>query len=126
MTAENIPPGVDPRIPAPARMYDYFLGGTNNFEADRQIGDRIMELVPEISDSARANRAFLQRAVTWLAAERGLDQYVDVGAGLPTQGNTHEFVRARVPSARIVYVDNDHCNAGCAHMADHLSLAAVA
>jgi O-methyltransferase involved in polyketide biosynthesis len=107
MTAENIPPGVDPRIPAPARMYDYFLGGTNNFEADRQIGDRIMELVPEISDSARANRAFLQRAVTWLAAERGLDQYVDVGAGLPTQGNTHEFVRARVPSARIVYVDND-------------------
>ena len=107
MTADNVPPGVDPNIPTPARMYDYFLGGSNNFEVDRQFASRIQELVPEVSDSAWANRAFHQRAVAWLAAERGLDQYVDIGAGLPTQGNTHELVRASVPFARIVYVDND-------------------
>jgi hypothetical protein len=107
MTAENVPPGVDPNVPTPARMYDYFLGGSNNFEVDRQFASRIKELVPEVSDSAWANRAFHQRAVAWLAARQGLDQYIDIGAGLPTQGNTHELVRARIPSARVVYVDND-------------------
>src|SRR5215475_249647 len=107
MTADHIPPGVDPNVPTPARLYEYFLGGSNNFEVDRQLAERIRALVPEVSDSARANRAFHQRAATWLAAERGLDQYIDVGAGLPTQGNTHELVRASVPAARVVYVDND-------------------
>jgi S-adenosyl methyltransferase len=115
VTAENIPPGVDPNVPTPARLYDYFLGGSNNFEVDRQLGNRIKELVPEVSDSAWANRAFHQRAVTWLATERGLDQYIDLGAGLPTQGNTHELVRARVPTARVVYVANDRCKSGCTH-----------
>ena len=107
MAAENVPPGVDPNVPTPARMYDYFLGGSNNFEVDRQFGNRIKELVPEVSDSAWANRAFHQRAVAWLAAQQGLDQYIDIGAGLPTQGNTHELVRASIPAARVVYVDND-------------------
>jgi S-adenosyl methyltransferase len=107
MTADQIPPGVDPNVPTPARMYDYFLGGSNNFEVDRQLANRIKALVPEVSDSAWANRAFHQRAATWLAAERGLDQYIDIGAGLPTQGNTHELVRANVPGASVVYVDND-------------------
>jgi len=107
MTADQIPPGVDPNVPTPARLYDYFLGGSNNFEVDRQLAQRIKDLVPEVSDSAWANRAFHQRAATWLAAEKGLDQYIDIGAGLPTQGNTHELVRASVPDARVVYVDND-------------------
>jgi hypothetical protein len=107
MTADQIPPGVDPSVPTPARLYDYFLGGSNNFEVDRQLAERIRSLVPEVSDSAWANRAFHQRAATWLAAQRGLDQYIDIGAGLPTQGNTHELVRAEVPDARVVYVDND-------------------
>jgi O-methyltransferase involved in polyketide biosynthesis len=107
MTADQVPPGVDPNVPTPARLYDYFLGGTNNFAVDRQLAQRIRDLVPEVSDSAWANRAFHQRAATWLAAVRGLDQYIDVGAGLPTQGNTHELVRAEVPGARVVYVDND-------------------
>jgi hypothetical protein len=107
VAAEEAPPGVDPRIPTPARMYDYFLGGTNNFEVDRQLAERIKAIVPEINDGARANRAFHQRAAAWLAAELGLDQFIDIGAGLPTQGNTHELVRASVPGARVVYVDND-------------------
>jgi S-adenosyl methyltransferase len=107
MTADQIPPGVDPNVPTPARLYDYFLGGSNNYEVDRQLAERIRALVPEVSDSAWANRAFHQRAATWLAAQRGLDQYIDIGAGLPTQGNTHELVRAVVPDARVVYVDND-------------------
>jgi hypothetical protein len=87
-------------------MYDYFLGGTNNFEADRQLGDRLRALVPEIGDSAWANRSFHQRAARWIA-ERGIRQFIDIGAGLPTQGNTHDLVRQVTPGARVVYVDND-------------------
>jgi hypothetical protein len=87
-------------------MYDYFLGGTNNFEADRQLGDRLKALVPEIGDSAWANRSFHQRAARWIA-ERGIRQFIDIGAGLPTQGNTHDLVRQVTPGARVVYVDND-------------------
>ena len=100
------PPGVDTATPTPARLYDYFLGGTNNFEADRALAERIRALVPEISDSAWANRAFHQRAARWMA-ERGIRQFLDLGAGLPTQGNTHELVQQAQPGAHVVYVDND-------------------
>jgi hypothetical protein len=103
---DAFPAGVDPAKPTPARMYDYFLGGTNNFEADRQLGDRLRALVPEIGDSAWANRSFHQRAARWIA-ERGIRQFIDIGAGLPTQGNTHDLVRQVTPGARVVYVDND-------------------
>lgn len=103
----QVPPGVDPATPTPARLYDYFLGGSNNFEVDRILAERIRGLVPEISDSAWANRAFHQRAARWLAAECGIGQFIDVGAGLPTQGNTHELVQQARPDARVVYVDND-------------------
>jgi hypothetical protein len=103
---DALPAGVDPAKPTPARMYDYFLGGTNNFEADRQLGDRLRALVPEIGDSAWANRSFHQRAARWIA-ERGIRQFIDIGAGLPTQGNTHDLVRQVTPGARVVYVDND-------------------
>jgi hypothetical protein len=104
--AQPVPAGVDPGKPTPARMYDYFLGGTNNFEVDRELGERLKALVPEIGDSAWANRSFHQRAARWMA-DHGLRQFIDIGAGLPTQGNTHDLVQQVAPEARVVYVDND-------------------
>jgi hypothetical protein len=104
--AQQLPPGVDPRRPAPARIYDYFLQGTNSFPADRAAADRITQLVPEIKDCAWSNRGFHQRAAKWIA-ERGVRQFVDIGSGLPTVGNTHEVVRRVAPGSRVVYVDND-------------------
>ncbi|HUZ50997.1 MAG TPA: SAM-dependent methyltransferase [Streptosporangiaceae bacterium] len=103
---EPIPPGVDASKPSPARMYDRYLGGTANFEADRLAVQRIVDLVPEIRDAAWANRGFLQRAVRWMA-ERGIRQFIDLGAGLPTQRATHEVARVTAPSARVVYTDVD-------------------
>jgi len=104
--AERVPPGVDASRPSPARMYDRYLGGTANFQADRDAVDRILELVPEIRDAAWANRGFLQRAVRWMA-ERGIRQFIDLGAGLPTQRCTHEVARAIAPDAHVLYTDND-------------------
>ena len=101
------PPGVDPSIPAPARLYDYYLGGTNNFAADRIAAERLRLSLPELSDAAWANRGFHQRAASWLAEEKGIRQFIDIGAGLPTQGNTHLVVRRIAPDARVVYVDHD-------------------
>lgn len=100
------PPGVDVSKPSPARMYDRYLGGTANFQADRDAVDRILELVPEIRDAAWANRGFLQRAVRWMA-QRGIRQFIDLGAGLPTQRSTHEVAREVSPDARVVYADSD-------------------
>lgn len=102
----QVPPGVDPSKPSPARMYDRYLGGTANFQADRDAVDRIMELMPEIRDAAWANHGFLQRAVRWMA-QRDIRQFIDLGAGLPTQRCTHEVARAIVPDARVVYTDVD-------------------
>jgi hypothetical protein len=104
--AQQVPHGVDPSRPSPARMYDCYLGGTANFQADRDAVDRIVELVPEIRDAAWANRGFLQRAVRWMA-ERGIRQFIDLGAGLPTQRCTHEVAREVVPGAAVVYTDSD-------------------
>ncbi|WP_250283224.1 MULTISPECIES: SAM-dependent methyltransferase [unclassified Frankia] len=103
-------PGVNIRSdrPTPARIYDYFLGGKDNFPVDREAAEKVKEAVgAEItSDAARENRLFLRRVVRWLA-EAGIDQFIDVGAGLPTQGNVHEIVQQVNPDAHIVYVDND-------------------
>lgn len=104
--AERVPPGVDASRPSPARMYDRYLGGSANFQVDRDAVDRILELVPEIRDAAWANRGFLQRAVHWMA-ERGIRQFVDLGAGLPTQRCTHEVARKVQRDARVLYTDND-------------------
>jgi hypothetical protein len=104
--AEQAPPGVDPTTPSTARLYDFYLGGSANFAADRAAAQRMYELVPEISEGAWANRGFHQRAALWMA-ERGVRQFLDIGAGLPTQGNTHEVVLKFAPDARVVYVDND-------------------
>ena len=91
----------------PARIYDYWLGGKDNFAADRAAGDKVIELRPEIVAAVRMNRRFLGRAVRYLAAEAGIRQFLDVGTGLPGADNTHEVAQREAPHSRIVYVDND-------------------
>jgi S-adenosyl methyltransferase len=90
-----------------ARVYDYWLGGKDNFTADRVAGEATMAVYPGIRLSARANRAFLARAVRHLAGTEGIRQFLDIGTGLPTASNTHEVAQAIAPGSRIVYVDND-------------------
>ncbi|WP_113702384.1 SAM-dependent methyltransferase [Nonomuraea lactucae] len=105
---EAVPEGVDPSVPNVARMYDYYLGGKDSFAADRAAAEQILQLFPDTRHAALENRAFLRRAVRHLV-DAGVDQIVDLGAGLPTQGNTHEIA----PRARVVYVDYDAVV--CAH-----------
>ena len=90
----------------PARVYDYWLGGKDNFEADRIAGEATIAAYPAIRASARANRAFLARSVRYLA-EAGIRQFLDIGTGLPTANNTHEVAQSVAPESRIAYVDND-------------------
>ncbi len=99
-------PGVGPDVPNVARIYDYFLGGTDNFPADRAAAAKIAEAAPEVVQRVRENREFLGRSVRFLAAA-GIHQFLDVGAGLPTRENVHQVARRLVPAARVVYVDND-------------------
>jgi O-methyltransferase involved in polyketide biosynthesis len=100
------PQDMDIERPSPARMYDYFLGGSHNFAVDRELAERYMQVLPDMPEIARANRKYLVRAVRTLAAA-GIDQFLDLGSGLPTQGCTHETARRIVPQARVVYVDVD-------------------
>jgi hypothetical protein len=88
-------------------MYDYYLGGKDNFAADRQAGDKVMAAFPTVRTATRENRAFLGRAVRYLAAEAGIRQFLDIGTGLPTASNVHEIAQSVAPSSRVVYVDND-------------------
>ena len=97
----------DVNRPAMARVYDYLLGGKDNFAADRVVGDRIKQALPEIRIGVEAQRAVLRRAVRFLTAEAGIRQFVDIGAGLPTSGNVHEVAQAIHPESRVVYVDHD-------------------
>jgi hypothetical protein len=97
---------VDPSKPSAARVYDYLLGGKDNFAVDRQAAERVLTVAPDQRRLARANRAFLIRAVRQLA-ETGIRQFIDLGTGLPTSPSVHEVARAADPSARVVYVDND-------------------
>lgn len=99
---ERAPTGINPRIPNMARMYDYALGGKDNFAADREAVRKLFEMSPENRFVPLVNRHFLRRAVRH-AVEQGVDQFLDLGAGLPSQGNVHEVA----PKARVVYVDND-------------------
>jgi hypothetical protein len=89
-----------------ARMYDYYLGGVHNFPADREAAKAIVAAFPDVLEVARANRAFLRRAVTYVA-ESGVTQFLDVGSGIPTQGNVHEIAQRTRPDAKVVYVDID-------------------
>jgi len=101
------PAGVDTTVPTAARMYDYWLGGHENFAADRAAALKITEGTPGVPEAARANRRFLGRAVRYLAREAGIRQFLDLGAGLPTNGNVHQVALEVTPDARVVYVDND-------------------
>jgi len=100
------PDEIDLERPAPARMYDYYLGGSHNFAADRELAEKALGAWPELPQVTRANRAFLRRAVSYLAGE-GITQFLDLGSGIPTVGNVHEIVAALNPRARTVYVDSD-------------------
>jgi S-adenosyl methyltransferase len=101
------PPSFDITRAHPARVYDYWLGGKDNYEADREAAEQFIEVMPNILGGVRANRAFLRRAVQYLAGEAGIRQFLDIGTGLPTAENTHEVAQGIAPEARIVYVDND-------------------
>jgi O-methyltransferase involved in polyketide biosynthesis len=98
--------GFDPLVPSIARVYDYFAGGQDNFAADRELGARLVGMVPSIPVSVRENKQFLGLAVTW-AADQGVSQFIDLGAGMPTSPSTHENAQAVVPGARVAYVDSD-------------------
>jgi hypothetical protein len=104
--ALRLPVGLDVTRPAPARIYDYMLRGRHHFDSDVQAAERILTVVPEIRDCAWSNRGFHQRAAAWIARQ-GVKQFLDIGSGLPTVGNTHDVVQKIHPDARVVYVDND-------------------
>jgi O-methyltransferase involved in polyketide biosynthesis len=101
------PPPLDTSVPHPARIYDYWLGGKDNYQADREAAEQVIATQPSILATVRANRAFLRRAVQYLAGEAGIRQFLDIGTGLPTADNTHEVAQLIAPESRIVYVDND-------------------
>jgi trans-aconitate methyltransferase len=100
-------PPFDTTVANQARIYDYLLGGKDNYEADRAAVDAVLKIAPELGFTARENRAFLGRAVRYLAAEAGIRQFLDIGTGIPTGGNTHQVAQAVAPEARVVYVDYD-------------------
>ncbi len=101
------PDDIDPNVPSSARMYDYVLGGFANFEVDRKLAEWVMATMPEVVQGARRNRAFLRRLVTFLVEEAGIDQFLDLGSGVPTVGNVHEIAQRLRPDARVAYVDID-------------------
>jgi hypothetical protein len=106
LAEQHAPPGVDPTMPSPARLYDYYLGGTHHYPADRAAAERIRTVLPELTDGAWANRGFHQRAAKWIA-KQGITQFIDIGSCLPTVGNTHQVVGKVLPAAHVVYVDHD-------------------
>ena len=107
MTDSDVNAKLDTSVPHSARVWNYWLGGKDNFPVDRQVGDDFANLYPDITVVARHSRAFLKRAVTFLVRERGLRQFLDIGTGMPTAENTHQVAQAAAADARIVYVDND-------------------
>jgi hypothetical protein len=100
-------PAFDPTVPHPSRMYDYLLGGKDNFAADREAAEQLVAIEPDARRGVRANRAFHGRAVRYLAGEVGVRQFLDIGTGIPAADNTHEVAQRVAAGSRIVYVDND-------------------
>ncbi|MEU0202397.1 MULTISPECIES: SAM-dependent methyltransferase [unclassified Streptomyces] len=100
------PRSIDISVPSVSRMYDYYLGGSHNFEVDREAARRAMEFMPGLPKIMQANRAFMRRAVRY-AADQGITQFLDIGSGIPTFGNVHEIAQAARPGAHVVYVDHD-------------------
>jgi hypothetical protein len=109
-------PPFDTSVANQARIYDYLLGGKDNYEADRAAVQAVLKIAPELGFTARANRAFLGRVVRHLAAEERIRQFLDIGTGIPTAGNTHQIAQKVAPESRVVYVDYDRCKSGCAHV----------
>jgi hypothetical protein len=108
VTDEGVPvPKIDTSVPHSARIWNYWLGGKDNYPVDREAGDKYRETYPQIVDVARAGRYFLARSVRFLAGEAGVRQFIDVGTGLPAADNTHEVAQRVAPECRVVYVDND-------------------
>src|SRR5712691_9085664 len=108
MTEQSqVPGGIDTATPNVARIYDYLLGGKDNFAADREAARRLIEAIPDVAAIARDNRSFLGRVVRYLATRSGIRQFLDLGSGLPTQANVHELAQGVAPETRVVYVDND-------------------
>jgi SAM-dependent methyltransferase len=105
--AQQVPPEINTHVPQSARVYDYWLGGKDHFPADRALGDAIAEALPSIRTQVRAQRAFLGRAVRYLAAEAGVRQFLDIGTGIPSAGNVHDVAQEIAPESRVLYVDND-------------------
>jgi len=107
------PAGIDTSVPNVARIYEYILGGKDNFAADRAAGQQLLAAQPDIAGVVRDNRLFIGRVVRFLAGEAGIRQFLDLGAGLPTQDSVHEMAQAIAPDARVVYIDNDPV--ACSH-----------
>ncbi|MDF2707684.1 SAM-dependent methyltransferase [Nonomuraea muscovyensis] len=103
---EQAPHGVDPHIPNAARMYDYFLGGKNNFQADRELAELVLSVMPDAREGTRQNRGLIGRIVRHLC-DQGITQFLDLGSGLPAQENVHEVAHRHAPGAKVVYVDSD-------------------
>ncbi|GIJ24091.1 SAM-dependent methyltransferase [Micromonospora lutea] len=104
---EAAPSGIDMSVPSVARVYDFMLGGKDNFAVDRAVAEHALRITPDGPEAAQANRAFLRRVVRFLAADQGIDQFLDLGSGLPTQGNVHQVATQHNAQSRVVYVDND-------------------
>jgi S-adenosyl methyltransferase len=119
-------PRFDPSVPSPARMYNYYLGGKDNFPADREAAEQALSVVPFGREVAHANRQFLIRAVTFMVRD-GIGQFIDLGTGLPTRPNVHEVARSVHPGARVLYVDNDPmvCSHARALLATNDGVAAI-
>jgi hypothetical protein len=103
----TVPAGIDTSVPHSARIWNYWLGGKDNFAADRAVGEQVLSMFPGIALVARVQREFLVRAVTYLAGEAGIRQLLDIGTGLPSADNTHQVAQRAAPGSRVVYVDND-------------------
>jgi len=104
---EVAPPGIDITKPSIARVYDYMVGGMDHFAIDRMVAERSLDLMPDAKEAGRACRAYLGRVVRYLAGEAGIQQFLDIGSGLPTRTNVHQVAHELNPAARVVYVDND-------------------
>ncbi len=126
--ARDLLQSFNPAVPNVARIYDFLLGGKDNYAADRDAAQRLLDAVPGAAAAARDNRRFLGRAVWFLAREAGIRQFLDIGTGLPTRGNVHEIAHAAKPGARVVYADNDPVVVTHARalLADSSTVAAVA
>jgi hypothetical protein len=107
LAGQEPPPGVDITVAHSPRIWNYWLGGKDNYAVDRQVGNQFREIFPDIVDVARASRGFLTRSIRYLAGEAGIRQFLDIGTGLPTVDNTHQVAQQVAPESRVVYVDND-------------------